>query len=110
MDRSCRLAIVLAISLAALVADAAPAQQPREARRVTRDYDGVLADAASLNGRLRLLWIGIGRDDFLFTRVRESREALQKAGIDHVWVESDGAHVWTEWREHLADFAPRLFR
>jgi hypothetical protein len=66
MGRSCRLAIVLVISLAAFVADAAPAQQPREAR--------------------------------------------QKAGVDHVWVESDGAHVWTEWREYLADFAPRLFR
>ena len=66
MDGSCRLAIVLVISLAGFVADTAPAQQPREAR--------------------------------------------QKAGVDHVWVESDGAHVWTEWREYLADFAPRPFR
>lgn len=73
-----------------------------------RDYDGKLADA---NGQLRLLWIGIGRDDTnFFPGVQKSHEVLEKAGIRHVWLESDGAHTWTVWRKYLADFAPRLFR
>jgi len=73
-----------------------------------RDYDGKLADA---NKQLRLLWIGVGRDDpMFFPGVMKSQEALDKAGIRHVWVESDGAHTWTVWRKYLADFAPRLFR
>jgi enterochelin esterase-like enzyme len=75
----------------------------------TKDYDGRLANPASLNQQLRLLWIGIGSDDFLSEPVRESHETLEKAGIRHVWVESSGAHVWTVWRKYLADFAPRLF-
>jgi enterochelin esterase family protein len=77
---------------------------------VAKDYDGVLTDAAKVNQQLRLLWIGIGSDDFLLSPVRESHETLEKAGITHVWLESSGAHVWTVWRRYLSDFAPRLFR
>jgi enterochelin esterase family protein len=74
------------------------------------DYHGRLANAARVNQQLRLLWIGIGSDDFLLEPVKKSHENLEKAGIKHVWVESSGAHVWTVWRKYLADFAPRLFR
>jgi enterochelin esterase-like enzyme len=75
-----------------------------------KDYDGALADPAKLNQQVRLLWIGVGSDDFLLTPVKGSHEALEKAGIKHVWVESSGAHVWTVWRKYLAGFAPRLFQ
>jgi len=76
----------------------------------TKDYDGRLASPEKLNQQLRLLWIGIGSDDFLREPVQESHATLEKAGIKHVWVESSGAHVWTVWRKYLTDFAPRLFQ
>jgi enterochelin esterase-like enzyme len=75
-----------------------------------KDYDGTLADPAKLNQQLRLLWIGIGTEDFLFGPVRESHDTLERAGIRHVWLETSGAHVWTVWRKYLADFAPMLFQ
>jgi enterochelin esterase-like enzyme len=75
-----------------------------------KDFDGAFADPARLNHQLRLLWIGVGSDDFLLTPVKGGHEALEKAGIKHVWVGSSGAHVWTVWRKYLADFAPRLFQ
>jgi enterochelin esterase-like enzyme len=77
---------------------------------ITKDYDGTLANPAKLNQQLRLLWIGIGSDDFLLAPVKESHQTLEKAGIRHVWVESSGAHIWTVWRKYLADFAPSLFQ
>ena len=76
----------------------------------TRDYEGALAYPARINQQLHLLWIGIGSEDFLLTPVKQSHETLEKAGINHVWVESSGAHVWTVWRKYLADFAPMLFQ
>lgn len=76
---------------------------------IAKDYDGVFSHAAKLNRQLRLLWIGIGSDDFLLTSVTESHKTLENGGIRHVWVESSGAHVWTVWRKYLAHFAPRLF-
>jgi enterochelin esterase-like enzyme len=77
---------------------------------ISKDYNGMLANAENINKELRLLWLGIGTEDFLFGPVKESHETLQKAGIKHVWVESSGAHVWTVWRKYLADFAPGLFQ
>ncbi len=74
-----------------------------------KDYDGKLADAVVVNKSFPLIWIGIGRGDFLYEGVKVSHENLEKAGIKHVWVETDGAHVWTVWRKYLADFAARLF-
>jgi enterochelin esterase-like enzyme len=76
----------------------------------SKDYEGALAAPAKLNQQLHLLWIGIGSDDFLFAPVKQSHEVLEKAGIKHVWVESSGTHVWTVWRQYLADFALRLFQ
>jgi enterochelin esterase-like enzyme len=76
----------------------------------TKDYDGALSNPQKLNQQLRLLWIGIGTEDFLFVPVRESHETLEKAGVKHVWVTSSGSHVWTVWRKYLAEFAPRLFQ
>ena len=75
-----------------------------------KDYDGALSNPSKVNQQLRLLWIGIGSDDFLLASVIESHKTLETAGIRHVWVESTGAHVWTVWRKYLADFAPRLFQ
>ena len=76
---------------------------------VAKDYDGRLADAAAINKSLHLLWIGVGQDDSLHDPVKASRDKLEAAGIRHVWIESDGGHVWTVWRKYLVDFASRLF-
>ena len=77
---------------------------------ITKDYDGALSSPERLSKPIRLLWLGIGREDFLFEPVKESHETLQRAAIRHVWIETPGAHVWTVWRKYLADFAPRLFQ
>ena len=53
-----------------------------------KEYGGKLAYAAAGNGKLHLLWIGIGTEDFLHDGVKATHENLEKAGIKHVWVES----------------------
>src|SRR5438105_4666726 len=45
---------------------------------IAKDYDGGLANPARLNQQLRLFWIGIGSDDFLFAPVKESHATLDK--------------------------------
>jgi enterochelin esterase family protein len=69
-----------------------------------------LQDVEGINARLRLLWIGCGREDRLYERSAASHEALTKAGVEHVWFECDGAHEWQAWRKHLHELAQRLFR
>lgn len=69
-----------------------------------------LADPERANGRLSLLWIAIGRDDFLLDRNTRFKHRLDAAGIRHTYLLTDGGHSWPVWRDYLARLAPRLFR
>ncbi len=71
--------------------------------------NGVYADAAAFNQKVKLLWLGVGTEESPNTR--NFHEGLKKAGINSVLFESPGtAHEWLTWRRCLNDFAPRLFR
>jgi enterochelin esterase-like enzyme len=67
-------------------------------------------NAAAFNKDSRLFWIRIGKDDFLLQQNRALVESLKKAGLTHVYEETDGAHMWGFWRQALADFLPQLFK
>ncbi|MGB0581438.1 MAG: alpha/beta hydrolase-fold protein [Limisphaerales bacterium] len=70
----------------------------------------LLADPAKLNKNLNLLWISIGKSDFLLEENHAFRALLQKQKIDHEFHLTEGGHSWPIWRAYLAQFAPRLFR
>ena len=70
----------------------------------------LLADPERANARLDLLWIAIGRDDFLLERNQRLKARLDAAGIDHTFLLTEGGHSWPVWRDYLARFAPLLFR
>jgi enterochelin esterase-like enzyme len=72
-------------------------------------YNGVFADAAAFNKKVKLLYMSNGTDEG--TGAKNSYETFKKAGINSVYFESPGtAHEWLTWRRSLHDFAPRLFR
>ena len=64
----------------------------------------------NLNDEIKLLWISIGRDDFLLKDAESFHKFLQKHDIRLQWTLTAGSHEWTLWREYLRDFAPLLFR
>lgn len=71
--------------------------------------NGVFADAAAFNKKVKVLFLGIGSAEGPGTK--NFSEALTKAGIHNIYFESAGtAHEWLTWRRCLNDFAPRLFR
>ena len=63
-----------------------------------------------LNDEVKLLWISIGKDDFLLKDARHFRALLQKHGVHLTWTETPGSHEWPVWRNALRDFAPLIFR
>ena len=71
---------------------------------------GMKADAAACNEKLRLLWIAIGKDDFLLEHNRPFVAWLKESGIKHAYQETEGAHTWSVWRRYLAEFLPLLFK
>jgi enterochelin esterase-like enzyme len=75
-------------------------------------YNGVFADAAGFNKKVKLVWIGLGtaEKERMGVGIIGFRDALEKAGIKTVYYESPGtAHEWLTWRRSLNEFAPRLF-
>ena len=75
-------------------------------------HGGVMADADEFNKKVRLLWLGIGTTEpqRMYESVKNYHEALEKAGIKHVYYESPGtSHEWLTWRRCLHEFAPLLF-
>ena len=68
------------------------------------------ADPAKANKQIDLLWIACGKDDAAMKGAMALHEALGKAGIEHTFLETEGAHHWRVWRRYLRDLAPLLFK
>ena len=60
--------------------------------------------------KMRLLWIGCGKEDGLFKSNQKFNEWLTTKGVEHTWVEVPGQHSFLVWRRFFAEFAPLLFR
>lgn len=69
-----------------------------------------LQNAKATNEKLKLFWVGIGKEDFLLERNVAFHEALTKAGIRHEWALTEGGHFYPVWRRYLAEVAPKLFQ
>lgn len=57
-----------------------------------------------------LYWIAIGKTDFLYKANEEYRKLLDEKGYKYTYYESDGGHIWKNWRIYLTEFVPMLFR
>lgn len=64
--------------------------------------------AQKANG-YRLYWIAIGNTDFLFQNVVDYRSKLDEMKFTYQYRESDGGHIWANWRLYLSEFAQMLF-
>jgi enterochelin esterase family protein len=69
------------------------------------------ADPAETNKRVKLFYIASGDNDVVVTDgPRRLSETLARHGIEHIFNETTGGHVWINWRLYLRDFAQLLFR
>ena len=67
-------------------------------------------DDANLKKGLKLLWVGIGKDDFLLSTSRNTVDLLKQHGYMPVTRESEGGHTWINWRNYLIELALQLFQ
>ena len=83
---------------------------PREdaTSKVYNDIDGTLK--AQMDNGYKLYWIAIGKTDFLYDANKEYRAKLDAMGMPYEYVESEGGHIWRNWRVYLTQFAPQLFK
>ena len=58
----------------------------------------------------KLLWIGIGNTDFLYKENADLRHHLDSKHHPYTYLETDGGHIWRNWRIYLTTFAQKLFK
>ncbi len=57
-----------------------------------------------------LYWIAIGKTDFLYEANKDYRAMLDKMDMPYEYTESEGGHIWRNWRVYLSEFVPLLFQ
>lgn len=62
------------------------------------------------NKQLKLLWVSVGNEDFLYKGTLEFLEYLKAKKIEHKSVISSGGHTWMNVRAYVAESAPLLFK
>lgn len=58
----------------------------------------------------QLYYIAIGKTDFLYKDNVDFRHRLDQKGYKYEYLETDGGHIWRNWRIYLNQFVPKLFK
>ena len=66
--------------------------------------------AALFAARPKLYWIAIGKTDFLYKSNEDYRKYLDAKGYPYEYVETEGGHIWRNWRLYLTAFSQKLFK
>lgn len=62
------------------------------------------------NHQLKLLWVSVGKDDFLYNGTTEFMEYLKSRKVDFKPYISEGGHTWMNVKDYVARTAPLLFQ
>jgi enterochelin esterase family protein len=81
-----------------------------QAQNFETRYKAMLDDPKTTNERLKLLFVGVGMTDPGCERVKQFAALLSAHKIQHIYWETEGAHVWPVWRRCLVETASRLFQ
>jgi len=84
-------------------------------RLMSNSTEGVYANfdqtmQKQIDNGVKLYWLGIGKDDFLYEANQQFREKLDSMGMKYTFMETEGGHIWRVWRIYLAEFAQLLFK
>lgn len=58
----------------------------------------------------KLYWIGVGREDGVKVNSLKLKEYCESKGYPVEYYESDGGHIWRNWRVYLTIFAQKIFK
>lgn len=78
-------------------------------------YPNIYADRNQKIDRLfskhpKLFWMGIGKTDFLMQSNNDLRAYLDSKNHKYTYLETEGGHIWRNWRIYLTEFTPLLFK
>lgn len=73
-------------------------------------FGNAAADPQSTNEKLKLLWLGVGKSDFLYRQASTFDGYLKEKKIEHRYLETEGGHTWMNARHYLSETAQLFFK
>ncbi len=73
-------------------------------------FASAAADPKATNKKLNLLWLGVGKSDFLYKQAVEFDDYLKGKRIEHKSLVTDGGHTWMNARHYLAETLQLYFK
>ena len=78
--------------------------------RMNNDAEFNQQMATMFGTKPKLYWIAIGKTDFLYESNKALRQYLDGKGYPYEYRETDGGHIWRNWRIYLSEFAQKIFK
>lgn len=74
------------------------------------NYKHIYENPEKTNKQLKLLWVSVGRDDFLYNGTVEFMDFLKAKNVHFKSLITDGGHTWMNTKVYLAETAQLLFQ
>lgn len=75
-----------------------------------RHFADIVSKPEETNRQLKLLWLGVGKEDFLYPQADEFDRFLKEKKIDHTSLVTGGGHTWMNARHYLAETLQLYFK
>lgn len=88
-------------------------QKDAQYGKIYDDMYGKLERMFAMKNQNKHLYLAIGKDDFLYKANEDFRkhlDAMKSKPMDYKYRESEGGHLWRNWRDYLVEFTQLLFK
>jgi enterochelin esterase-like enzyme len=80
------------------------------AAEMESSFQNIVSDPAATNKRLKMLWVSVGNEDFLYNDTAAFLNYLNTKKINYRSLISGGGHTWMNTKLYLAETAQLLFK
>lgn len=77
---------------------------------MNNNFPAIAGSPEKTNEALKLLWVSVGDDDFLYEGTITFIDFLKSHQVDHKSLITDGGHTWMNTKKYLAATAQLLFK
>ncbi|MDO4496994.1 MAG: alpha/beta hydrolase-fold protein [Bacteroidales bacterium] len=84
-------------------------QKPQESPVYTQ-FDADFAKQFAKGKEPKLFYIACGKTDFVMPGVKALREYMDQHNYKYEYNESEGGHIWRNWRNYLVEYAQKIFK
>jgi enterochelin esterase family protein len=79
-------------------------------QEIETNFPSFIKDADHTNSRLKLLWVSVGSEDFLYNQTVEFMDFLKAGNIQFKSMITPGGHTWMNTKVYLTETAKLLFQ